>query len=157
MDALTPRRVADSMTTQTYLVLPPHLNAGGCLYGGQLMSWIDMLAGIVAMRHCDSLVVTVCVDKLEFKKSAYANDVVTLVGRVTRVGGTSLEVRIDTYRENKGGEKILINTAYLVMVSLDDNGKPQPVPPLIVETEEEKRELAFAERRAELRRMRRDE
>ena len=153
------RKVSDSRTTQTYLLMPMHLNAAGCLFGGQLLSWIDMLAGIVALRHTDSNVVTVSIDHLDFKKSAYATDVVTLDGKVTWTGNTSLEVRVDSFRENKGGTKELINTAYLVMVALTDGEDPKPkkIPRLIPETEEEKEEWAAAQKRAALRKLRRTE
>ena len=149
--------VSESKTTQTYLLMPPHLNAAGVLFGGQLMSWIDMMAGIVAMRHADSKVVTVAVDHLEFKNKSYAGDVVTLEGKVTWTGNTSMEVRVDSYRENKGGERQLINTAFLVMVALDDDGNVKKVPTLVLETEEERKEWEDGVRRNELRKMRRKE
>lgn len=151
------RTVSLSRTIQTYLLMPVHMNAAGCLYGGQLMSWIDMMAGIVAMRHCDSKVVTVAVDNLTFKSSAYNGDVITLDGRITWVGSTSMEVRVDTFRENKGGEKQLINTAFLVMVCLDGDGRPQRAPALLIENIEEQQEWEAACRRAELRKARRAE
>lgn len=81
-----------SKTVQTYLIMPQHLNAAGRLFGGQLLSWIDMTAGIVALRHCDCNVVTACIDHLEFKDYALATDVVTLIGEVTYTGTSSMEI-----------------------------------------------------------------
>ena len=154
----TGRRVADSFTSQTYLLMPAHINGFGNLFGGQLLMWIDMLAGAVALRHTDRKVVTVAIDHLEFLRTAHVSDVVTLEGRVTWTGRTSMEVRIDSYKENKGGKRSLINTAYLVMVAVDDETeKPIPVPKLIIETEEEQREWEAAVKRAENRKIRRKE
>ncbi|MCQ2508341.1 MAG: acyl-CoA thioesterase, partial [Dorea sp.] len=133
-----------SRTEQTYLLIPQYMNAAGRLYGGQLLYWIDMTAGIVALRHADSNVVTACVDNITFKDGAFLTDVVTLIGQVTYTGRTSMEVRIDAYRENKGGERFLINRAYLVLVSLDDDGKPKEVPQLLIETEEQQAEWEAA-------------
>lgn len=152
------KRVADSHTTQHYLLMPGDMNSAGVLFGGKLLSWIDMLAGIVALRHADSRVLTVAIDHLEFKKSAYCSDVVTLDGRVTWVGHSSMEVCIDTWRENKGGQKELINTAYVVMVAVEDGtGTPKAVPGLRPETEQELQDWAAGEKRAALRRQRRAE
>ena len=152
------RTVDYSRTIQTYLLMPGHLNAAGSLFGGQLLSWIDMLAGIVALRHADANVVTVAIDHLDFKHGAKASDVVTLDGRVTWVGSSSMEVRVDTFRENKGGEKVLINTAYIVMVALEDGtDKPKRVPRLELTTEEQRQEWLSAERRAQLRKTRKAE
>ena len=152
------RHVSDSRSIQNYLLMPCHLNSAGRLFGGQLLSWIDMMGGIVALRHADAQVVTVAIDHLEFREGARAGDVLTLDGRVTWTGHTSMEVRIDTYRENKGGEKQLMNVAYLVMVAVDDEtGRPRPVPQLVPETDEERAEWEAAEKRAVLRKQRRME
>ena len=158
MTMTAPRHVSDSRSIQSYLLMPAHLNSKGSLFGGQLLSWIDMLAGIVALRHADSNVTTVAIDHLEFKEPAHKSDVITLDGRVTWTGRTSMEVRVDTWKENKGGERLLINRAYLVMVAVDDNdGRPIPVPPLEPVTDEERAEWAAAEKRAQLRKQRRNE
>ena len=152
------KRSADSRTVQHYLLMPGDLNGANVLFGGRLLSWIDMLAGIVGMRHADAQVVTVAIDHLEFKRSAYAKDVVTLDGRVTWTGNSSMEVRVDSWRENKGGVKELINTAYVVMVAVDDiTGKPIEVPGLRLETEEDVKDWEAGMRRAAARRERRRE
>lgn len=150
--------VKDSLTVQTNLLMPADMNAAGTLFGGRILSWIDMLAGIVAMRHTDSKVVTAALDHMDFQYPAYTSDVLTLVGKVTWTGNTSLEIKVEAFRENKGGVKELTNTAYLVMVAVDDEtGKPIPVPPLLVETEEEKAEWEAGVKRAVLRKQRRKE
>lgn len=144
-----------SRTEQSYIIMPQHLNAAGRLFGGQLLSWIDMTAGVVALRHSDSNVVTACLDNLVFKDSAYKTDVITLVGEVTYTGRTSMEIRVDTYRENKGHKKCLINRAYLVLVAIDDEeGKPKPIPKLLIETEEQQKEWDAAIERNRIRKLR---
>lgn len=139
---------SQSHTEQVHLVNLADLNGSKRLFGGTLLSWIDMTAGIVARRHTEMNVSTVAIDNLHFIAPAYRNDLVVLCGKVTYVGRTSLEVKVDSYVEKTDGSRTKINEAYLVMVALDENDKPCPVPGLEPETEEEKAEmLAGAERR----------
>jgi len=91
----------------------------------------------------------VSIDNLNFKAPAYINDTVVLMGSVTHTGNTSLEVRVDPYAENLQGERNIINKAYVVMVALDKNEKPTPVPKLILETDEERAEWEAGEKRRE--------
>lgn len=94
------KRVADSMTEQSHLLMPKCLNAAGYLFGGQLLAWIDETAGIVAKRHAEMNVVTVAVDNMYFKTGARVDDTIVLIGRLTHVGRSSMEIRIDTYAES---------------------------------------------------------
>ena len=121
------------------------------------MEWIDILAGVVARRHSGHDVTTAAVDNLQFKAPAHVGDTMALVGQITHIGHTSMEVRVDTFVEGLDGEKHLVNTAYLVLVALDDQGQPTPVPPLLLETEEERREWEAGIRRYNLRKQRRIE
>ena len=121
------------------------------------MQWIDEMAGIVARRHAGTIVRTACVDNLNFKAGAYLGDVVVLIGKMTYVGKTSMEVRIDTYVEAADGTRKIINRAYEVMVALDENDNKVEVPKLIVETEAEKAEWIGGEKRYALRKERRRE
>ena len=132
------KRVADSQTEQTYLMHSQYLNGHGNLFGGQLMCWIDEIASIVAMRHSEADVTTAAIDNMNFKESATVKDVIVLRGKITYVGRTSMEVRVDTYVENRQGIRKSINRAYVVMVALDENNKPIPVPGLILESESDK-------------------
>lgn len=145
------KTVMDSYTEQVHILVPGNMNGTHRLFGGQLMQWIDVVAGVTARRHSECNVTTVLVDKLEFKKPAYINDTIVLEGQVTYVGKTSMEVRVHTYTENLNGTKTLINTAYLIMVALDENERPTEVPKLILKTDEEKKEWEAAERRKALR------
>ena len=151
------KRVEDSRTENTYLIMNKHINSYGRLFGGVLMQWIDEVAGIVAHRHAGSIVTTACVDNLNFKAGAYLGDTVVLVGRVTYVGKTSMEVRVDTYAEDADGTRRMINRAYEVLVAIDQEDRKLEVPGLIVETESEKAEWIGGEKRYALRRQRRKE
>ena len=152
------KRVEDSMTEQTYLVMHKHINGYGRLFGGQLLSWIDELAGIVAKRHAESEITTACIDQLHFKHPVKLNDMLVMIGKVTYVGRTSMEVRIDSYVEDLDGVRRLINRAYMVMVAVDiETGKAKEVPGLILETEVQKAEWEGGKRRTELRKQRKIE
>lgn len=151
------KKVADSKTEQVQLLMPPHINGAGKLFGGKLMEWIDILAGIVARRHSESNVLTAAIDNMQFKMGANLNDILVLVGRITYVGNSSMEVRVDTYVEDILGQRKIINRAYLVMVAVDDEGKPVPVPALTLETLTEEMEWKSGSRRYKLRKKRREE
>lgn len=151
------KRTKDSLVETVHIVRPNHLNGANRLFGGILMQWIDEVAGIVAKRHSMSNVITASVDNLRFLKGAYQNEMVVIIGKMTYVGTTSMEVRVDTYVENIDGIRRPINRAYFVMVALDENDKPVPVPRLIVETEAEKAEWESAKMRRKMRNERKAE
>lgn len=149
------KRVSESKTEHVEIVLLEHLNGFNRLFGGQLVEWIDVVAAVVARRHSNRNVTTASIDNLQFKGPARINDTVVLQGCMTYVGKTSMEVRVDTYVEKLNSEKQLINRAYLVLVALDEDEKPIPVPGLILETDEEKEEWQSGLRRHSLRKQRR--
>lgn len=151
------KHVYESRTEQIQILMPAHINGYGRLFGGKLVEWIDVVAGVAARRHSNKNVTTVTIDNLNFKEAAHANDTVVLVGQLTCVGTTSMEVRVDTFVETLEGDKRLINRAYLVMVALDENERPTAVPKLIPDTEEEKKEYEAGLRRYALRKQRRIE
>ena len=151
------KKVSDSQVEQTYVLMPRHINGSGRLFGGQLLSWIDEMAGIVARKHSEGSVVTEAIDNLIFKAGASLDDIVVLIGRITYVGHTSMEVRVDTYVENRRGMRQMINRAYLVMVATDDKESPKLIPGLILDGEGEKAEWESGMRRAQLRGIRRKE
>ena len=154
---LTPKKVSDSETQQLRVVIYPDINGFGRLFGGKLLAWIDEVAGATARRHCGRNATTVAIDNLYFKSGAYLNDIIVLIGKVTHVGRTSMEVRVDTYIEDADGTRHPINRAYFVMVAMGDNGKPTPVPGLILENEGERMEWDNAIKRRELRLVRKKE
>lgn len=153
----TKKRVSESKTEHVEIVLLEHLNGFNRLFGGKLVEWIDVVAAVVARRHSNRNVTTASIDNLQFKGPAYINDTIVLRGCITYVGTTSMEVRVDTFVEKLNSEKTLINRAYLVLVALDENEKPIPVPGLILETDEEEEEWQAGLRRHELRKQRRIE
>ena len=122
------KRSVDSLTEITKLIQYRDINGQNRLFGGRLMEWIDEAAGVAAMRHCGGNAVTLMVDSLKFKKGAYINDIVVLIAKVTYVGRTSMEVRVDSYVEEKHtGLRRAINHAYLTCVHVDDEGRPLPI------------------------------
>lgn len=147
------KRVCDSYAEQVQILTQSNLNGYNRLFGGQLMEWIDIVAAVVARRHSGCNVTTAVVDLLEFKEPAYANDTVIISGKITYAGKTSMEIKVETFIEELCGRKKLINTAYVVMVAIDENGKPVKVPELEIVTDEEKHEYE----EALLRRKRREE
>ncbi len=157
MNELTPKTVDDSRTEQIQIVMPEHINGYGRLFGGRLVEWIDVLAGVVARRHSNRNVTTIFIDKLHFKAPAKINDTVLLQGKITYVGQTSMEVRVDTFVEDLSGRRTPINHAYVVMVALDEKERPTQVPGLILKNAQEKAEWEAGVRRKELRRDRQKE
>ncbi|MGI5855368.1 MAG: acyl-CoA thioesterase [Candidatus Merdivicinus sp.] len=151
------KTVAESRTEQVQILLPEHINGYNRLFGGQLMQWIDVVAAVVARRHSNCNVTTVSIDNLHFKAAAHVNDTIVLFGQITYVGRTSMEVRVQTFVENMDGVRKLINRAYLVMVALDENEQPTPVPGILPETMEEKFEFEAGSKRNALRKQRREE
>lgn len=144
---LQPKRVKDSYTEQVQILYLSTLNGYNRLFGGRLMQWIDVVAAVVARRHSGCNVTTATVDSLEFLGPAYANDTLVLKGKITYVGTTSMEIRVDSFVEELSGKRRLVNTAYVVMVAIDENERPCRVPALIVETKEELCEYQMAEQR----------
>ena len=151
------RTVSDSTTKQFHTVMYENINGINRLFGGVLLSWIDEIAAITARRHCGRDATTVAVDNLQFKSGAYLNDLVVLIGKVTYVGNTSLEVRVDSYVEKRDGSRHPINRAYFVMVCMGDDDRPMKVPPLILENEAERIEWENGKKRKELRMLRKKE
>ena len=115
------------------------------------MEWIDVVATVVARRHAHCNPTTASVDNLQFKEAVHLNNTLIIEGKLTYVGRTSMEVRVDTFVESLSGARKLVNTAYVVMVALDENEHPMEVPGLLVETDEEKAEWEAGVKRNDLR------
>ncbi|MDG0818223.1 acyl-CoA thioesterase [Bdellovibrio svalbardensis] len=144
------KSVASSQVIMTQLVLPSHTNALGSVFGGTIMSWIDIAAAIAAQRHSNKEVVTASIDRLDFVAPVYKGWVVNLHASVNFTSRTSMEVGVRVDAENpKTGEMFHTASAYTTFVALGSNGKPADVPELILETEDDKRRFSEAkERRA---------
>lgn len=151
------KKISESRIEQVYQVRPEHLNGSERLFGGRLMEWIDEIAGLVGIRHSQSNVITASVDNLVFMRPVFQNDLVVLIGSVTYVGTTSMEIRVDTYVEELDGSRYPVNRAYLTLVAIDHDGKPHKVPGLIIQNEEQQLEWDAGKRRKDLRIQRRKE
>lgn len=152
------KTIDESMTEQVHLLRYEDINGENRLFGGKLVSWIDEVAGIVAKRHTGTKVTTASIDNLQFKSPAFLDDVLIIVGRITYVGNTSLEVRVDTYQETMNGLRRPINRAYITLVALDNHSRPCPIPYGIkIETEAQRGDMESALKRIELRRQRQKE
>jgi acyl-CoA hydrolase len=146
---MKPRTPSSSRVEMTQIVMPTHTNGvGGVLFGGTLVQWIDVCAAVAAMRHCGGTAVTASIDRLDFLVPIHVGDVVVLQAQVNFSGQTSMEVgcRVET-EDTRSGERRYTTKAYLTFVALDAAGKPRPIPELVLETAEEKRRHAEAERR----------
>lgn len=151
---LIEKTVDESLVETVHIVRPNHLNGANRLFGGILMQWIDEVAGIVAKRHSRSNVITASVDNLTFLHGAYQNEQVVIIGKVTWVGNSSMEVCVDTYVENHQGDRKRINNAHFMMVALDENDRPVRVPRLILQTEDERLAWEHGEERNRIRKQR---
>lgn len=149
---MTPKKPADSSVVMTELVLPSDTNILGNLMGGRLMYWMDIAAALAAMKHCNAPVVTASVDNISFESPIKLGNVVHIEAKVTRAFTTSMEVHLNVWGEDLTQQyKYKSNEAYYTFVALDPNRKPRPVPPLVAETEEDKRLFEGALRRRQLR------
>lgn len=132
----------------TELVLPSHTNALGTIFGGVVMSWIDVAGAIAAMQYSRSHVVTVSVDYLHFIAPIKTGFTVKVEATVTYAGTTSMEVQILVFSENSiTGDRRQATHAYLTYVAVDEFNRPRKVPKFVASTPEEKRALAEAEKR----------
>jgi acyl-CoA hydrolase len=144
--------VSASQVVMTQLVLPSHTNALDTIFGGVVMSWIDICAAIAAQRHSNREVVTASIDELTFVAPVKKGWVVNLKASVNFVSRTSMEVGVRVDAENpKTGEVFHTASAYTTFVAIGSDGKPCTIPPLILETEVDRRRYAAAAKRREVR------
>lgn len=142
----------ESRTIQASLVQPSDTNYHGTIFGGTMMSYIDEVAAIAAMRHSRRPVVTASIDSIDFLAPVRMGHSICLEAFVSSTGRTSMEVFVKVIAENlRTGERILTATSFLTFVALDEEGNPTEVPALIPETEEEKYLMASAEERKKMR------
>ena len=141
---------AESLVQTFHTVLPSHTNAIGTIFGGVLMSWIDVAAAICAQRHAEKVAVTASVDTLNFLAPARLGDTVSLKARVVYTGKTSMVIAVDVDAENPmKGKRWRCVSAFLTFVALDSNNKPTRLPALKITSKKERADFeAAAERRA---------
>ena len=154
---LHPKRAQESATEMVQVVLPNDANPLGFILGGTVMHLIDIAAAIACHRHTRSLLVTAAVDGLEFLHPIRVGDLIILKSRVTCTFTTSLEAEVEVFSEETlSGKRRMTSRAFLTFVAIDQDGQKRRVPPLIVETDEDRRrcEEAHARRAARLKRRR---
>ncbi len=142
------KKVKESSIIMAHMMLPEDANPSGNVHGGVIMKHIDNAAGVAAIRHCRCNVVTASIDRMSFHSPVYIGNLLSLKASVNHVGRSSMEIGVRAEAENLvTGEIRHVVTSYLTFVALDKNGRPTPVPPLILETKDEKRRNCQAEER----------
>lgn len=145
---MEPRPQSASVTQMTEYVLPQHANALGGVFGGQIMAWIDLCAAICAQRHSGRMAVTAFVDDLKFDKPVLVGEVVRLEARVTATFHTSMEIEVVVEGEHAmTGRRWPCVTARLTFVAINEDRKPTPVPPLLLDSEQVRASQAAGEAR----------
>lgn len=153
---LDAKPISHSRSVMTQIVFPSDTNNHGTMFGGTLMQYIDKIAAIAAMRHCNLSVVTASTDSLDFVSPIRSGEAVVLEAIVTWTHRSSMEIYVVARAENLfTGDRRVTVTAFLTFVALDKDGKPTPVPQVVPETEEERRLHESAPERYEQRRSRR--
>jgi acyl-CoA hydrolase len=149
---LEPRAVRESQSEMAEVVLPNDANPLGNLLGGRLMHLIDIAGALAAHRHSHSHVVTASIDHIDFRQPVHIGDLLILKSSVNRAFNTSMEIGVKCWVENYiAGTTRHVAPAYLTFVAVDERGKHKVVPPVVPESEEEKRRYEDAGRRRELR------
>lgn len=143
---------ASAINDQTAIVFPNDLNSLGTLFGGRVMAMCDEVAAVVAKRHTGRPCVTLIIDSVRFHSSARHGDILVFKSSINRVWRSSMEVGIKVFAEDfKTNIRKHIVSAYFVFVAIDDNLRPIEAPPVIPESEDEKRRYAKAELRRQSR------
>lgn len=145
---INPKTSSSTEITMSQIVLPYHANVAGNMHGGEVMKLMDSAAGAVAARHCLTNVVTASVTQLSFIEPIFVGDLVVCNARLIYTGRTSMEVFVNVKAEDleKGSIKN-VSEGYFFMVSLDGNGRPVEVPPLLIENEQEQKLFDDAKQR----------
>jgi uncharacterized protein (TIGR00369 family) len=151
-EELQSRSPSLSETLVSELMMPHHVNNHGHVFGGVILSMVDRAAGVAAMRHSGRPCVTVSIDRVDFKEPIFTGELVTCRARVNFVGRTSMEIGVRVEAEKLlSREKRHTNTCFLTFVAIDSEHRPVPVPPLDLETEEDRKRFREGRRRREVR------
>lgn len=149
---LAPRRAGDSVVVLSQLMEVVDANVLGNVHGGVIMRLADTAAALAAMRHAAGVCVTVSVDELSFLEPVHVGDIVTVQAMVNDVGTTSLECGVRVEAESPvSGRRVHASSAYIVFVAIDEEGAPRPVPPIVAETDDQRRRQREARLRREAR------
>jgi acyl-CoA hydrolase len=143
-----PKTTEESATEMVQVVLPNDANPHGTALGGTVMHWMDLAAAMTAHRHARCPVVTASVDSIIFLAPIKMGHVAILKAKLTHVGNSSMEVKVDVDSEDPdSGSRHHTSTAFFTFVAIDRSGQPCEVPPLLVRSEEERQEMRRAEER----------
>ncbi len=153
-----PKSPSASEVTLNQLMMPEHSNGHGNVHGGIIMKLVDETAAIAAMRHAQRPVVTIAIDSMTFRQPVRVSDLVTCRARVSYVGRTSIEVDVLVTAENPiTGVTTHTNSAFLVFVALDEQGRPTAVPELQLDDEEDRKRFEAGRERQKFRLARHSE
>jgi acyl-CoA hydrolase len=140
---------AETRCVMTQIVMPMHTNGvAGVMFGGIMMQWIDVCAGVAAMRHAGGAVLTASIDRLDFLSPVQVGEIVVLQAMVNCVARTSMEVgcRVET-EDMRSRIRRYVTKAYLTFVAVDPHGRPRPIPPLVLDSDDDRRRHTAAEAR----------
>lgn len=147
----SPKTPSETAIEMREMVMPNHTNSHGTVFGGTVMSWIDIAAAMVAARHCNRPVVTAHIDDIDFLAPIKMGYHVLIQASMNYVGKTSMIVGVKVTSENPHtGESRQTTKAYLTFVALDDLGRPVEVPQLTPQTDEEVRRFENAKKRVQM-------
>lgn len=151
MKPLPSKTPSETALEMRELVMPSHTNTHGTIFGGTVMSWIDIAAAMVAARHCGKPVVTAHIDDIDFIAPIKMGYHVLIQASLNYVGKSSMIVGVKVTSENPyTGEVRTTTKAYLTFVALDDLGRPHAVPGLTPETPDEIRRFENAKKRVQM-------
>lgn len=146
------KTVSESAATLTVVMMPHDANHYGNVHGGTILKLLDEAAYVTATRHSHSNVVVASLERMDFCAPVHVGDILILNAKLTRVGRSSMDVKVEVATEKlKEGTRLYVGTAYVTLVALDSRGKPASAPELILKTREEEREFKEAEKRHKLR------
>jgi acyl-CoA hydrolase len=145
---LPPKSPNESKTEMTVRMFPSDANPAGNVFGGEILKQMDLIAGLVSQRHSRTNTVTASIDRVNFLKPVYVGNALILNARLNYVHRSSMEIEIKVEAEDLiTGSRTLTNTAFVTAVALGPNGKTVEVPPLLLETEEDRQRFADGEKR----------
>jgi len=149
------KKVSATRLVLAQVMTPQDANIAGNVHGGNIMKLADTASAVVAIRHSGCLCVTASVDRFDFHAPVYVGNLITLCASLNHVGRTSMEVGVRVEAEDlRTGKKTHTNSCYFTMVALGMDGKPTPVPRLLLETEEDRRRNTEAALRVAVRKKR---
>ncbi len=149
---MTAKPSRDSVSDVADLMFPPDANMHGTVFGGKVLQMVDKAASVCAMRHSGKPCVTVAMERVEFLVPIHVGTFLIAKAQVNHTGRSSMEIGVEVYAEDMpGGSRVHTNTCLVTMVAVDEHGRPAPIPPLLVETPDEKKRWAAAEARRKAR------